>query len=266
MRNHLRVAVAAAGALAAAGLTAGITYPSDVAGAATLGTSDGASPFHPFTNYTGAYAGYASGTSTLVNRVEGGTDVPALTCTATDAAMFQSFQVYSTAGAGAAMFIDDLCVNGAPSYQLVTATWTSSSDTGTYETPPIALAPGDIVGALLTVSSHGALQVTVKNVTTKSQTFTQTATTSGGQNYYGLAYIQNDMPSEPIPTFGQGTGPGSGPIAWYNVTVDKKPISMAEPAGYTMTDPANNDVMIDTSSLSSSSTGETFYNTFVANS
>ncbi len=238
------------------------------AGAATLGASSAAHHV-PRSNYQGTSAGYVSAASTQVNHFEGATDVPALNCSASSgnpatAAMYQSLQLYDNATeSGSGIFIYDECNSGAASYQLWTFVATGPT-TDSFEPTGITVSPGDIVGGLMTVSSTGVLRVSVKDVTTKSTVFTQSGQGASGGSYSAFAYIQNDLPTEPIPTFGRGlTGPGSGAIGWYDLKVDGKPMSDAHAKGYNMVDPANNNLMIKTSALGS--TGTTFSNAFVAN-
>jgi hypothetical protein len=220
-------------------------------------------------NYQGTSAGYISPASPKITRFQGATDVPALNCSASSgnpstAAMYQSLQLYDDAAeAGSGLFVFDECNSGAPTYALETFVATGPSS-DTFDPTGITVSPGDIVEGLMTVSSTGSIKVSVKDVTTKSSVFTESGTVAAGGSYSGFAYIQNDLPAEPIPTFGRGLiGPGSGDIGWYALKVDGEPMSDTHAKAYNMVNPANNDLMIETSAMGS--TGTTFSNAFVAN-
>ena len=252
MKAHL----VAGSALLAAMASFGVAGPASAAPSAAAGGP------RPFSNYEGTWAGYSSGTSTLIDRLEGASDVPLLTCTSQAGAMYQSVQLYANAtGSGAGMFINDECADGAPSYSV--QTFVATGGNATFQSTGLTVSPGDIVGALVTVSSSGALTVTVKDVNT-GNTFEQTGSTTAHQDYTAYTYIQNDLPAEPIPTFDQGgIGPGSGDISWYDVTVNNRPLADAEPTAGNMENPGTGDLLITTSTLRSN--GEGFYNNFVAN-
>lgn len=235
--------------------------------APAAGASTGGSPhLVPDSNYQGTSAGYISPQSTKVTHFKGSTDVPALNCSTSTgnpgtAVMKQSMQLYdNTTEAGSGIFINDECNSEAPSYQLTAFAGTNP----TVEPTGITVSPGNIIAAVMTVSSKGIVTVSVHDVTTKSSLSTLHGTVATGGSYSAFAYIQNDLPAEPIPTFGRGlSGPGSGSIGWYHLYVDGKPMSNAHPTSYNMVNPANNDLMIKTSGFGSG--GTFFSNSFVAN-
>jgi hypothetical protein len=238
------------------------------AGAATLG-GRGAAHGVPEINYSGTAAGYISAGSTQLNHFQGTTEVPALNCSAASgnpatAAMNQSLQLWDDGTeAGSGIFVYDDCNSGEASYQLWTFVATGPTS-DTFEPTGITVSPGDRVGALMTVSSTGTLTVSVKDVTTTSSVFTQSGPGATAGAYNAFAYIQNDLPAEPIPTFGTAlTGPGSGAVEWNELKLDGRPISETHASAYNMVNPANNDPMIDTSPIGAK--GTDFSNTFVAN-